>query len=387
MQAKSIKSNSTEELKKAFLEIVSEGFKPTLAFLFISLELDWKSTVKFLDDHKVSVFGASTVGEFTEEGIDEGSVALMLLDLNPAYFKIALRDHTDGSAIRSGREIGQEGLNTFSHPAFIITGSNIDTPGELIMEGLLEVIDPDTTVIGGMAGDNKRLSGNRVFTNDQESPQGTLALILDEDKVSLAGEAVCGWKPVETEKTITDCEGPWIHTIDHMPALDVVQKYTGIEIHDVNNEESYQHIGTTFPLQITQKRGKPVMRPMLMYDPEKKSVMCGGRVEKGSKFRFSLPPDFDVVDEVIESSVNIKENSFPEADALIIFSCIGRYVSLGPMISEEIQGIRDTWGTPMAGFFCMGEFGKTKNGSTQFHGTTCSWVVLKEKETSTSKDQ
>jgi len=69
----------------------------------------------------------------------------------------------------------------------------------------------------------------------------------------------------------------------------------------------------------------------------------------------------------------------PEADALLIFSCIGRQVTLGPLVSEEIQGIQETWGTPMAGFFCMGEFGKTRNGRTQFHGTTCSWVVLKEK--------
>jgi hypothetical protein len=380
MQAKSIKSNSAEEVKKAFLEIVIAGFKPTLAFLFISQKEDWKSVVTLLDDHNVSVIGATTVGEFTEEGIDEGSVAMLLLDLDPAYFKIALRDHTDGSAIQSGREIGQEGLNTFSRPAFIITGSYIETPGELIMEGMLEVIDADTNVIGGMAGDDKRLSGNCVFTNDAESRQGALALILDEDKVSLAGEAVSGWKVVGTEKTITDCEGSWIHTIDHQPALDVVQKYTGIEINDVAGGDSYRHIGTTFPLQIIQKSGKPVMRPMLMYDTEKKSVMCGGKVEKGSRFKFSLPPDFEVVDEVVESSVEVKKNILPEADALIIFSCIGRFVSLGPMISDEIQGIRDTWNTPMAGFFCMGEFGKTKNGTTQFHGTTCSWVAMKEQK-------
>jgi len=102
-------------------------------------------------------------------------------------------------------------------------------------------------------------------------------------------------------------------------------------------------------------------------------------VVKGSRFRFSLPPDFEVVDSVIDSAREIKENELSDADALLVFSCIGRKVSLGPMAASEVLGIQEVWGKPMAGFFSMGEFGKTKNGNTQFHGTTISWVAIKEK--------
>ena len=75
----------------------------------------------------------------------------------------------------------------------------------------------------------------------------------------------------------------------------------------------------------------------------------------------------------------MKENNFPEADALLIFSCIGRLASLGPMVSEEIDGLAKTWNVPMAGFFTFGEFGRVDGGQPNFHGTTCSWVALKEK--------
>jgi hypothetical protein len=33
----------------------------------------------------------------------------------------------------------------------------------------------------------------------------------------------------------------------------------------------------------------------------------------------------------------------------------------------------------MIGFFSLGEFGKLDSGPCEFHGTTVSWVALKEK--------
>jgi len=380
MKAKSIKGKSPEEINNALRQSLSEGLKPTLAFVFISIKQDRKIISSILDKEGIAVFGATTADEFTEEGIDSGSIVILLLDMNPDYFKIAIKDHTDGSAVESGRYIGNVGLSTFSQPAFIISGSNRDTPGELIMKGLLEVIDENTTVIGGMAGDDNRLTGNCVFTNAKESYQGVLALIIDEEKISLAGEAVSGWKAVGTEKTITQSDGPWIHSIDDEPAMHVVKKFTGLEINDTNHDDGYTNVGTTFPIQIQQEKGAPVMRPLLLYNPENESIMCGGSITKGSRFRFSLPPDFEVVDKVINSAREIQENELSDADALLIFSCIGRKVSLGPMASSEVLGIHEIWKKPMAGFFSMGEFGKTKNGNTQFHGTTISWVALKEKK-------
>lgn len=381
MKAKSIKGRSPEEIQSALLQSKTDGFIPTLAFVFISINQDRKTITSLLDKEGIAIFGATTVGEFTEDGIDSGSIVILLLDIHPDLFKIAMKDHTNGSAIKSGRHIGNVGLSAFTQPAFIISGSNIDTPGEHIMKGLLEVVDEKTSVIGGMAGDDSRQSGNCVFTNDWESHQGVLAVIIDEEKILLTGEAVSGWKAVGTDKTITQCEGPWIHSIDDKPAMQVVKKYTGIEINDSKQDDGYMHIGTTFPIQIQQEKGDPVMRPLLLYNPDDGSIMCGGSVSEGSRFRFSLPPDFEVVDSVIASAKEIQEYAFSDADALLIFSCIGRKVSLGPMASSEVLGIHQIWNIPMAGFFSMGEFGKTKNGNTQFHGTTISWVALKEKQT------
>lgn len=379
MKAKSIQGISAKEVKSALEQSMADGFRPTLAIVFLSIKQDRETIRQLLDKNRISIFGATSAGEFTEKGVEKESIAMLLLDINPAYFKIVLEDHENGSAIESGKRLGEKGKAFFQNPAFIISGSHLDTPGEYIIKGLVQAVGKDANIIGGMAGDVNTMLGSVVFTNNFSSKKGAIALIIDEDKIELKGVAVSGWKAVGTEKTITKAEGSWIYTVDGNPAMDLISKFTGIEVDKNNQNDVFAKVGSFYPLQIIQKEGNPVMRPPFLFNKKDKSVMCGGIIEQGSKFRFSLPPDFDVIDVVIESAATLKENHFPEADALLIFSCIGRLATLGPMASDELEGLAKTWGAPMAGFFSMGEFGRVNGGYPDFHGTTCSWVAIKEK--------
>jgi len=161
--------------------------------------------------------------------------------------------------------------------------------------------------------------------------------------------------------------------------MDVIKKFLGKEIATSEKSGRLVPLNISFPLQVQRESGKAMMRPILLWNTEDQSVMVGGPVKEGSLFRFSLPPDLEVIDTVIESSKAIKEKELPDADALVIFSCIGRLSSLGPMSSSELDGLVATWNKPMAGFFSMGEFGKLDDSQPEFHGTTVSWVALKEK--------
>jgi hypothetical protein len=66
------------------------------------------------------------------------------------------------------------------------------------------------------------------------------------------------------------------------------------------------------------------MIPAIMYNPVTKEILCGGSIPQGSMIRFSLPPDFDVIDTVVDSARQVKNTTLPDIDAMIIFSCIGR---------------------------------------------------------------
>jgi len=205
-----------------------------------------------------------------------------------------------------------------------------------------------------------------------------LTLIIDEDKVAVNGIATCGWKAVGTTKTVTKSIGNVVYTIDDKPALDMVMKYLGVDIDLDSGKDVVTHIGAYYPLQLERENVAPVMRTAMFANKENRSLICAGNVPQGSKVRFSLPPDFDAIEKVIEECSALKNNKQQEADAMILFSCISRRLSFGIMMSEEIEQVQQVWNAPMAGFFSYGEFGKSKTGKHEFHNNTCCVLVLKE---------
>ena len=66
MKAKSIKGKSAEEIKSALADSMADGFKPTLAIAFISLQQDRDAICALLDNEGIAIFGSSTKGEFSD---------------------------------------------------------------------------------------------------------------------------------------------------------------------------------------------------------------------------------------------------------------------------------------------------------------------------------
>lgn len=386
MQAKSIKGKSTEEIKSGFQECMADarlpegqGFKPTLAIVFLSIKQDIDAICNLLDAEGIAIFGATTSGEFIDGEIEEGSIAMMLLDMNPDHFKIVFSETGELTTFQNSVQLGIEGKETFTKPAFIIASGWLSQDGEQIIEGITKGFGSDVTVFGGMAGDDLKLEGPVVFTNKNSSDKGLLGLIIDEDKVEINGIATCGWKAIGTAKTITKSEGNIVYTIDDKPALDMIMKYLGVEIDFDSGKEMITQIGAYYPLQMERENVAPVMRTAMFANRQDRSLICAGNVPQGAKVRFSLPPDFDAIEKVVEECNELKSEKQLKAEALIMFSCISRHLSFGILIKEEIDQVRQVWDAPMVGFFSYGEYGKSKTGKHEFHNNTCCVVALKEK--------
>lgn len=376
MKAKSIKGKSPEEIESALKESLSDGYSPTLAFVFLSVKQDIKAVSKIIEDAGLCIYGATTHGEFIDEHFEQGTIVILLLDINPDYFFVQMAELNGKDDRQVARSLASEALKKFDRSAFIVTGNNLQTDIEELVGGFIDVVGKDANIVGGMAGDDISFTTQYVFTNGKLSDRGVIVLAVDQDKIIVKGRAKHGWKAVGTAKTVTRSEGNRVYTIDNVPALDICLKYSGVS---ADKDNLVYELVTNFPLQLQRDNGGPLMRPTYHINWEDHSMLTSGKLPQGSTVRFSIPPDFEVIEDVIDENRKMKETELPDPDALIIYNCGGRLMSFGPLIGEEIKGIKDVWNVPMAGMFSNAEIGRTTNGSVEMHNLTTCWVLLKEK--------
>ena len=379
MKAKSIKGKSREQIKVALKNSMSDGFKPTLAIIFCSVSQDRMEISKLLDAEDIAIYGATSNGEFIDEVTEKLSTAIMLLDIKKEHFRIYFEELPEKNYREKTQGIARLAQETFSSPTFLIAGSHLETDAEQFLFGFEDVVGKHVNVYGCMAGDDYALTDQFVFTNGKESSQGIVVVALDESKITIKGKAICGWKAIGTEKTVTKSEGNHVYTVNDIPVLDLTVKYGGLENVSPDNMGLLLEIAANLPIQLQRDKGEPIMRPGLAVDWDDGSFYCSGTVPQGSKVRFSVPPDFDVMDKVIKGMEDLKATEMPEADALIVFSCAGRILAFGPMMNMEIEGVKKIWDVPMVGMFSNAELGRATGGNLEMHNLTTCCVVLKEK--------
>lgn len=385
MISKSVHGKSSEEIKDALEQNMADGFKPTLAIVFISIKQDRKAVIELLNQRDIDVIGATSSGEFIDGFQSEGEIAIMLMDISKDAYCILFEDIGQRSIEEATDNIVRDAYQKFDKPALILIPTLMTSDGKMLDgEGLVQTIEnlagSDITMFGGMAGDDITFTGTWVFTQDHSTDYGIAVLVLDEAKIELHGLAYSGWKPMGVTRTATKTQANLIYTIDDRPALEMYLRYLGHEVSSADDQISFfDTIGVHYPFQIERENREPKMCNPIGYDKEKEALICESEVIQGSRLRFSTPPDFDIVDEVIGKATDLKKECRAQADALLIFSCAGRLSALGPMAQQENEGLCKVWNVPMAGFYTYGEIGRGINGKHEFHSTTCSWVALKEK--------
>jgi hypothetical protein len=383
MKAKSIHGQSIEEIRLALLQSLADGFRPTLAIVFVSIKQDRQAIISLLHNAGMDVFGATSCGEFVDGYQGEGSAAVLLLDIPRDSYALELRITPDETVQAAGQQLGQKAESLFESASIILCCSRLSVEGgifdgETLVKGILDILGDNTFIVGGMAGDDMTFTGSYVFTHEGETVNGYAALILDASRVSVQGLAITGWKPMGISRTITRSEGPMIYTIDDKPAVEMYLQYLGKQGKGTNHSANFMNdVSLYYPFIVERPQGGTFLHTPLRVDEQAQALVMDVPMPAGTTFWFSVPPDFDIVDEVLDEATTIARGE--TADALLVFSCAGRINVLGPLVQSENEGLHELWKAPMAGFFTYGEFGKDQQNKTEFHSGACSWVALTEK--------
>tara|TARA_R110000868_G_scaffold1389_8_gene10726 strand:+ start:6621 stop:7763 length:1143 start_codon:yes stop_codon:yes gene_type:complete len=376
MKAINIYGENISEIKSKLSKVTSEGFSPTLAIVFCSAMQNRSLIIDFLNEQNIAVYGATTAGEILDSQIYEHTIVMMLLDMKKENFTI----FTEASkkTYDVAHDLAKFAKSKFKNPSIIVISSGLTIDAEQIINGVKD-FDGTIPLFGGLAGDDLTMKASYVFSNHFESSNGLIGLVIDNNKVNIAGIATSGWDNIGIEKTITKSHGNIVYSIDNEPAVDVFVKFFQFTESVDNRSEIIAMNFAQYPLQMKKSNGNVVLRAPLMVDIESRALIFAGGIPQGSKVKFSVPPGFDLIEKTAERVSKLKE-TIPEADAVIMFSCKARHLALGPLTEDEASKIRSIWNKPLIGFFTYGEIGSTKDSPCDFHNETCSMVILEEKK-------
>jgi len=373
MKAQTIAGDSVEAIGRQLQALRAEGLAPTLAIVFASVAHDMTEVARAFREASIDVFGASSAGEIVVDGagesIREHCIVALLLELDRAAYGVRLIEPEGRSSHDLGAAAGRWARATFDRGPMLVMATGLTTDGEQIVRGVQSEAGAATPIFGGLAGDDIKFTKTYVFTSRKVSSQAVIALAFDGDRVAVDGIASSGWVAVGAEKTVTSAEGNVVHTIDGAPALDVYKDYLGLA-------SDTDIIIPEYPLQI-QREGYSVLRAALTAAPGTRSLVYAGTVAEGARVRFSCSPGVAITEQAL-GEVRAFHGRVPAADALILFSCKGRHMALGPLAEDEVVPMQRLWNVPMVGFYTYGEIGRNAEGATDFHNETCVLVTLRE---------
>jgi len=69
----------------------------------------------------------------------------------------------------------------------------------------------------------------------------------------------------------------------------------------------------------------------------------------------------------------------PEAGAMIVYSCAGRPVSMGPAMGGGSESGRKVWDLPIAGMFSNAALVRATNGNLEMNKLSIGCMAIKEK--------
>ena len=363
-------ANSLKQLEASIQGALKQGKTPTLGIVFCSVVYQLNELGKLFARYNIDLFGATSSGEIADDKAYEESIAVMLLDIDRAYYKLKVFDAQGMTSYRVGQDVAEWAKTFYEKPAFMIMSAGLHADGEQIVKGIINEMGYQAPLFGGLAGDDLRMQGTFVFCSSQVIPNGVVVLIFDRNAIELHGMAVSGWKAIGTPKRITKAAGNVVYTIDDQPALEVYRRYLG-----VTGISSDHTLAAEYPLQVEREDGFCVLRAAMVVN-EDKSMVYAGTVPEGATVRFSMPPGFEVVEYSIEQFSEFNQE-IPEADAIVLFSCKARHLALGPMVEDEISAICKLWNVPLVGFFTYGEIGPCSGGRCDFHNDTLCLVLIK----------
>ena len=377
MNSITISTYSINKLIKKIDQAISGEFNPTLAFIYVSPTYNIRKLVTEINKYPFLVLGSTTVGEVFANATDgihekEESIVCTLVEFDPSAIALKLVQIDGDRYFSVGEELSDWAKKEFTNPAIITVTSGLNFDNDAYTQGIIS--KGIEYVFGAAAGDDLILEDTFVFSKENYSNHGIVALAINRDKIDIKGARALGWVGIGKERIVTKADKNIVYEIDGKSAIEFYQRYLNVTSDDM------PQIGIEYPLEVTMRSGEVVYRAVLDIDEEQGALIFAGHVEEKSKVRLSSAKGREIIEHVGRSiDDTLDANKEFEPELALVFPCCSRKQVLGDLVIKEIEAVYSRTKVPLVGFFAYGEIGAFPGGYG-FHNETFVTALLSTKK-------
>lgn len=336
----------------------------------------------------VPLIGASTAGEFTEEGADERGIAVSAIASDEMAFYTGighgLSDDLEAAVAEAAADIPDEQAD-YPHRVGINLHDGLTSRGEEI--AMLAFQQFPIPFSGGSAADDIALEETFVFHNDEIATDSIVLAVLAAEKPFALG-VDHGHKPVSEPLTVTDAEGSVVSELDGRPAFeafadaitDVAREEHGIDPHAVEaGSEEFVELLTQFQFGI-KSGGDDYKVRWAGPTPDTEGPMTfATTIPEGTELTVMHSDRDEQIDAARRSAANAREAmTDAEMAGALVFDCACQGAILGEQFPDSVEEMVEELDIPLAGFQTYGEICMQRGEMRGYHNTTSSVLILPE---------
>ena len=305
-----------------------------------------KNILLYLPDAKI--IGSTTCGEISNRGSINDSTVISFSIFENTLLKTNLVNYYE-SSFKTGEKLinSFDSLENDNLKLLIAFSDGLNTNGEEFLNGISSINDK-ITISGGMAGDNSKFEETFVFTQNEITSKGAVAVALYNKDLNIYTDYSFNWETVGKKHIVEKSIKNRVYKIAGMTTVEFYQYYLGNDIGRL-----LPAIGIEFPLVI-KRDGINIARAVLSKHDDG-SLSFAGNIEEGSEVQFGHGDVQMIINKGLDNIKNIIEQP---VESIFIYSCMARRALLQNDINLEILPLKEL--APISGFFTYGEFYHTK---------------------------
>lgn len=241
----------------------------------------------------------------------------------------------------------------------------------------LDFAYPGLPKVGGLASGCRTPGEAALFCGDAIRHTGCVGVGFS-GAIEMSAAVAQGCEPIGEQLVITESRGNVIVELGGKPATRaLVETVKGSEPRQVGVTERalFVGLGAGKPA-LRYEPGDFLVRQVMGIDPKSGCIAVAARLRKGQTIQFQLRDKETSRRDLVAVLQRHRQENQKAPDGALIFSCLGRGVSLYGRTGHDSEVFIEQMGeVPMAGFFCNGEFGPI-GGESALHGFTSSFALF-----------